>query len=775
MPSKQSLGFINPEDDSILKGISEEVPEAYEDGGVGSSLVPYRIDGNINSIEQQRQHLPVFSWRSSILYLLETNRVLIITGETGSGKSTQLPQYVYEAGWLIAKPTQISPNGATMAVTQPRRVAALTLAARVAEEKNWQLGQHVGYSIRFEECRTPQVTVISYMTEGMLVQELLRDPLLRRFRVVMLDEVHERSLQTDILLGLMKKVLRKRPYDLRLIVSSATVEVKRFMDYFSDLCKPDLDKRPDSRSLGSVAHLNVEGRQYPVHVFYSIDPVPCYLKASKDVVFNIHESRPLGGDILVFVTGQNEVIQLVGELVDEYRARKERFLQSKATEKPSKQPVSYPPLRCLPLHGSLPQSDQLRIFDRPTRSCRKVVVATNIAETSVTLPGISYVVDCGFARLKAYNPTTGLEALVTVPTSQASARQRAGRAGRTRTGETFRLYTEEVYHSLLPRFTPPESLRTDLSGALLRLKTLGVDRLARFDWLDPPPPSHVGQAAERLVALGALDPDTGRLTVPRGLKLAEVSTACGLDQPSAAAALLGSCEEGCSQEIAAIVSLMQIQRLFVSAQGQRRHGDRLRRQLFGCRQGDHLTELNAFTAYEKQAQTCSPSELRNWCRDAGLNFRGLVHAVTLRDRIGVMFRRLKLPWVKAEPEGNPEPVLRALVRGYFHQVARLAPSGSHYLTVRGDHQLRLHPNCVLYSSCAKWPAWILFTNVFLATDAAAGTEDSSWRISSSGDGLPTCVSGVSAIQPDWLLELAPHYYHFGTDREHLERALRVSA
>lgn len=764
--------FVRPDDISAL--LSEELPEIKEDGGTGPHLVHCGSFGGVESIEQQRQRLPVFKWRSQFLYLLETHRVVIVTGETGSGKSTQLPQYVYESGWLYARPRYPGAFGAALIVSQPRRVAALTLASRVAEEKNWQLGTNVGYSIRFEDCRTPNVTLISYLTEGMLIQELLRDPLLRSFRVIMLDEIHERSLQTDILLGLMKKVMRKRPYDLRLVISSATLEVKKFVDYFSDMKPSKQDGTLDAPSiaLSPVAHLNVEGRQYPVKIYYSIDPVPCYLRSAREVVFQIHESRPLGGDILVFVTGQNEVVQLIGELVNEYRERKERFAQLGMKDKGGNKSAAYPPFRSLPLHGSLSQGDQLRIFDRPTRACRKVVVATNIAEASITIPAISYVVDTGFTRLKAYNSVTGLEVLVTVSASQASARQRAGRAGRTRAGEAFRLYREAAFHELLPRFTPPESLRTDVSGALLRLKTLGVDRLALFDWLDPPPPLHVGQAIERLVALGALDADTGRLTKPRGLQLAELSIACGLDQPSAAAALLGSCEEGCSQELASIVSLMQIQRIFICNPGQRRTGDRVRRQLFGCRQGDHLTELNALTAYETQAASLSSSELRGWCRDCGLNARGLAHAVTLRDRIGSIFHRLKLPWVKAEPEGNPEPILRALVRGFFHQAARLAPSGSHYLTVRGDHQLRLHPNCILYSATLKWPAWILFTSVFLTSGSS--DDSNSQQCVNDGESALTCVSGVSAIQPDWLLELAPHYYEFGTDREHLEKAFLAS-
>ncbi|CAH8433982.1 unnamed protein product [Heterobilharzia americana] len=657
--SAMNSRFINPDNEERFTfDLSEEVPEINEDGGCGSSLLQFSTSDSFHSVEQQRQQLPVFAKRSQFLYLLETSRVLIVTGETGSGKSTQLPQYVYEAGWLDLKSSNLNPSGVTIAVTQPRRVAALTLATRVAEEKNWQIGKQVGYIIRFEECWTPGSTVISYLTEGMMVQELLRDPLLTRFR-------------TDILLGLIKKVLRKRPNDLRVIISSATLEAEKFVEYFSKMKMSESEENKQIAQLTPVTHLNVEGRQYPVSIFYSLDPVPCYLSAAKETVFGIHETKPLGGDILVFVTGQNEVSQLVGNLVEEYRSRKERFLAAQQQNSKVKSPAMYPPLRCLQLHGSLPQHEQLRIFERPTRACRKVVVATNVAEASVTLPGISYVVDSGFSRIRAYNPVNGLEALVTIPISQASARQRAGRAGRTRTGQAYRLYTEEAFHKLLPRFTLPESLRVDLSGALLRLKTLGIDRLAQFDWLDPPPPSHVGQSAERLVALGALDANSGHLTIPRGLKLAEVSTTCGLDQPSAAAALLGACDEGCSQEVAAIVSLMQIQRVF-TVSDYKRTGDRIRRQIFGCHQGDHLTELNAFVAYEQQSKVLSKSELRTWCRDVGLNERGLAHAIILRDRIGSIFRRLKLPWVKAEPEGNPIPILRALVRGFFHQAARLA-------------------------------------------------------------------------------------------------------
>uniref|UniRef100_A0A0X3PN94 RNA helicase n=1 Tax=Schistocephalus solidus TaxID=70667 RepID=A0A0X3PN94_SCHSO len=762
LPPKR-LKFLKPGEENLA--YTEEVDEIPD--AVDLTALPTGYD-----FDRHRENLPTFRWRTQFLYLLETCRVVVVTGETGSGKSTQLPQYVYEAGWLADR----HPDGPYIAVTQPRRVAALTLAARVAEEKNWRLGQEVGYLIRFEDCFKPGKTSIIYMTDGMLIQEMTRDPLLRRYRIIMLDEVHERSIQVDLLMGLVKKVLRKRPNDLRVIVSSATLEAQTFIDYFKDLNIKEEEDEHDkmNSSLNPVAHLHVEGRQYPVNIYYLQNPTPCYVHESKETVFKLHEDRPLGADILVFLTSQDEVTTLVHDIIDEYRSRKEQFLRTHPS-KPGANSPRYPPLRVLPLYGGLPQHEQLRVFDRPSRSCRKVVVATNVAEASVTLPGITYVVDCGYVRLRSYNANIGLEALVVVPVSKASANQRAGRAGRVRMGEVYRLYTEEAYDNLLPRFTAPESQRSDLSAALLRLKSLGVDKLASFDWLPPKPPiRNLGQAAERLVILGALELDTGRLSVPRGSQLAGLCAACGISDPSAAAALLGAVEEGCTIELASIVALMQLQNVFVSSAAYKKTADRSRRRLFGCLQGDHITELNALTAFERESDKRTASgggeeSLKRWCKEVGLNGRGLARALYIRDKIAKIFKRQKLPWVAAEPAGNAEPIIRALLRGYFTQVALLSPCRTHYLTVRGDHALRLHPNCVLYAANARWPAWILFTRVYLS--AALDPNASDLR-GTTGAAMPasqtaTCVSGVSAIKSDWLLELAPHYYQFGTDREHV--------
>ncbi|VDK20381.1 unnamed protein product [Taenia asiatica] len=771
--------FLKPGEEDLIA--SEEIDECPE-GAVVSNT------SNIRQVDQQRQSLPTFKWRSHFLYLLETSRVVVVTGETGSGKSTQLPQYIYEAGWVRGTSKYI-------AVTQPRRVAAITLAARVAEEKDCILGNEVGYLIRFEDCFKPGRTSILYMTDGMLIQEMTRDPLLQNYRVIMLDEVHERSLQVDLLLGLVKKILRKRLHDLRVVVSSATLEAQKqvlflfnkqllgtdfqivrfgsnftsphnsFINYFKDLNLRELTVEEGDTRLTPVSHLHVEGRQHPVRIFYLRDPTPCYVTEARKTVFKLHENRPLGADILVFLTSQDEVNRLVSELVDEYRDRKERFIQRQQQTKEGRGGGDrYPPLRSLPLYGGLPAHEQLRVFERPTHAVRTVVVATNVAEASVTLPRIGYVIDCGYARLRAYNADNSLEALVTLPVSKASANQRAGRAGRVRVGEVYRLYTEDAYSHILPRFTAPESQRSDLATSLLRLKTLGVDSLARFDWLPPRPPArHLGQAAEQLVSLGALTVATGMPMTERGAQLSALCSACGLAQPAAAAALLGAVEEGCTLEVAAIVALMQLQNVFVSSANYRRTADRSRRVLFGTTAGDHLTELNAFTAYETQASTLNQSELQRWCQSVGLNARALQHALYLRDRILGVLKRSKMPCVAVEPPGNPLPIVRALLRGFFMQVAHLAPSGTHYTTVRGDHALRLHPSCVLYAapSTSRWPKWILFTRVHLSAplsdNPAAATAVSA---------TAACVSGVSAIQPDWLMELAPHYFHYGTAREH---------
>jgi pre-mRNA-splicing factor ATP-dependent RNA helicase DHX15/PRP43 len=325
------------------------------------------------------------------------------------------------------------------------------------------LGSQVGYSIRFEDMTEPGTTFLKYMTDGMLLREAMNDPLLQRYSTIILDEAHERTHATDILMGLLKGICRKRP-DLKLIVMSATLDAVKFQKYFT------LEQR------GKAPLFKVPGRTHPVEVFYTQEPEPDYLEAAMRTVLTIHRAEG-PGDVLVFLTGEEEIDDV---------CRKIKF---EADLLVNENPDSVGPLTCIPLYSSLPTQHQQRIFDpAPTArklngpTGRKVVVSTNIAETSLTIDGIVYVVDPGFSKQKIYNPRIRVESLLVSPISKASAKQRAGRAGRTRPGKCFRLYTEKDFTTELAEQTHPEILRSNLSNIVLELMKLGI-RVFRFPFL----------------------------------------------------------------------------------------------------------------------------------------------------------------------------------------------------------------------------------------------------------------------------------------------------
>ena len=371
----------------------DQVPVEQEVKEVGE-VVHYAL----LSIEKQKEKLPVYQYKKHILYSIDNYQTIIIVGETGSGKSTQIPQYIAEAGW-------VEQNRKGIVITEPRRIAAVTLATRVADEQNVKLGHDVGYAIRFDNCSDPSKTVIKYVTEGVLLSEMMTDPLLSKYSVVMVDEVHERSVNTDICLGLLKKIQAKRQ-DLRLIITSATIDAEMLKQFF-------LNKDEDN-----VCVMSIEGRHYPIEIFYTKNPVADYIKSTIDVILQIHLKEEVG-DILVFLTGQDEVEQVVKETINRLR-----LLRNQGMKK-------Y--LQVLPLYSALPASEQMKVFEaKPNRNTRRVVVATNIAETSVSIEGIVYVIDCGFVKLNMCDPKTGTYSLAVQVASQASMQQRAGRAGRFR-------------------------------------------------------------------------------------------------------------------------------------------------------------------------------------------------------------------------------------------------------------------------------------------------------------------------------------------------------
>ena len=406
------------------------------------------------SMKEQRESLPIFQLKSQIMRMIQDNRILVVIGETGSGKTTQITQYLVEADY--AKYGKIG-------CTQPRRVAAMSVAKRVSEEFGCKLGEYVGYSIRFEDCCSED-TIIKYMTDGMLLREALIDKNLTQYSVIMLDEAHERTIHTDILFGLLKEAMRNRN-DLKLIVTSATLDSDKFSKFFNN-----------------CPVFRIPGRTFDVEVFYSKEPEYDYMEAALITVMQIHLTEPKGGDILVFLTGQEE-IETACQIL---QARMDAL--GKGT----------PPLLILPVYSALPSEMQSKIFEPAPYGTRKCIIATNIAEASLTIDGIYYVVDPGFAKIKAYNPKIGMDSLMIAPISQSSAMQRAGRAGRTGPGKCYRLYTYDSFMNEMLKATIPEIQRTNLANTVLLLKALGINDLINFEFMDPPPLQTLIAAMEQL-------------------------------------------------------------------------------------------------------------------------------------------------------------------------------------------------------------------------------------------------------------------------------------
>lgn len=379
-------------------------------------------------IQEQRKSLPIYKLKSELVQAIVDNQVLVVIGETGSGKTTQMTQYLAEAGFT---------SKGKIGCTQPRRVAAMSVAKRVAEEFGCRLGEEVGYAIRFEDCTGPE-TVIKYMTDGMLLRELLLDDTMAGYSVIMIDEAHERSINTDVLFGLLKGVVKRRP-DLKMIVTSATLDAEKFSSYFFN-----------------CPIFTIPGRTFPVEIMYTKQPETDYLDAALITVMQIHLTEP-EGDVLVFLTGQEEIDTACQILYERMKGLG----------------PNVPELIILPVYSALPSEMQTRIFDPAPPGTRKVVVATNIAEASLTIDGIFYVVDPGFSKQKVFNPKLGMDSLVISPISQASARQRAGRAGRTGPGKCYRLYTEAAYRNEMLPTSVPEIQRTNLGMTVLMLKAMG--------------------------------------------------------------------------------------------------------------------------------------------------------------------------------------------------------------------------------------------------------------------------------------------------------------
>lgn len=747
-----------------------------------------------------RKTLPIWSHSQEIRQGLRNKDVMLLVGETGSGKSTQVPQILVQEPWckLRSVPAMIDGSkqtievGGSIAITEPRRVAAISLARRVAEEMGTPLGSSspaskVGYAVRFDNSTSPS-TRIKFLTEGMLLQEMLQDPWLRKYSAVTVDEVHERGVNVDLVLGFLRKLTEGKREGrggvaLKVAVMSATADMKRLKDFFEEetedsgrgheekeqagisaahdeedesewsgisssdeevdgnmsqlnghpalnggakrVEKPVLsaDTRPtkgnlpdrtkqsapetedsDQTKMSCVSTCYIEGRKFPVTIKYAPDPVQDFVDAALRTIFQIHYKEPMPGDILVFLTGQ-ETVESLENLVKEYAAG---------------MGPEVPKILVLPLFAALPQAAQQRVFQPAPPKTRKIILATNIAETSVTVSGVRFVIDCGKAKMKQFRSRIGLDSLLVKPISKSAAIQRKGRAGREAPGQCYRLYTEQSYLELQQSNTP-EILRCDLSHAILTMKARGVDDVIGFPFLDHPPREALEKALLQLYQLGALT-DTGSIS-EIGQQMAKLPLTVSLGRVLIAAS---QPDFDCVAEVIDIISCLSVENVFLNLTSEEKKEEAAiaRRELFR-REGDHLTLLTTVQAYAAEH-----ADRKAWAEQHYVSHRAMQSVMDVRKQLRSQCQQSgALDFTHNGDSVRPEvsvSILKCFLKGFAMNTARLFPDGS-YKTLVGNQTVAIHPSSGLFGKKVE----AIMYNEFVFTNRSY-------------------ARGVSAVQMDWI-------------------------
>lgn len=716
----------------------------------------------LNPLTLFRRKLPVYAYRDELVesILKQDDQVVLVTAETGSGKSTQIPAYILEKS-----------KSACIAVTQPRRVAAITLAQRVAfehlESRNKEPIPHlIAHRVRFDDTSTPNTRLV-YATDGMLLREAMVDPLLTRYSVVFLDEAHERSLQTDILLGVVQRARiarrKNREDSLKVVLMSATLQIEAFQEYFGR----------------EFVHIfSIPGRTFPVQILYSDQPVKDINEAALSTVVQIHEHEE-PGDVLVFLPGQDEIeglCTLLRQLLEEEGTTKStgdrvEVLSKESFKSPNDPETLYAGVLICPLYASLPPTQQMIAFAKKPAGCnRKVVVATNIAETSVTIPDIRYVVDCGKHKCRKVvaDTTTGMEVLEVEPISQSQAAQRSGRAGRVQFGICFRLYPELAFN-LLEEQATPEILRVNLAQVVLQLKEMGVSNPTEFEFVTKPDRSSLIRATKVLYALDALD-EKMELTA-HGRQLAKLP----LD-PVFANLVLVSEKYNCTEDMLTAVSVLSADSLFYRPNNSSTKGKaEVAHKRFASSAGDLPTYVNVYTSWKKEALFVPPGASKkqrkvirqkglgrllhsDWCQRNFISSRALVRAHHVRAQLQRLCERPKErnglgildPNSETDKDNELIDFVKCAAAGLFLQAAsrihhekevgsgRVAPSTrGRYTTKMGNQTVSIHPTSTLHQKHP--PAGCVVYCELLTTSQ-------------------TYIRGVTQIREEWLEEVAPQFF-----------------
>jgi len=806
-----------------VNGAKPETKPAKSNGEKKYTGTKTLLNEKTRALQNARSQLPIWAHTAEIRLGLHGDKdVMILVGETGSGKSTQVPQFMLGEGWCQGM----------IGITQPRRVAAITLAQRVAQEMGSLLGKDtpaskVGYAVRFDNNTSPS-TKIKFVTEGTLLQEMLRDPWLSQYSCIIVDEVHERGVNVDLILGFLRRIVTSSQKErklgrLKVVIMSATADTEALFSFFDqgyrevgqkgkvlngatktnneqafeqalakvngDAPKTNGVEKSDAGETGSswsgfsdsdekeeaaikpktikqskkeeapakpettkqsktnsppkketkekaltekvqnsdeeketelfsehISTCYIEGRQHPVETHYLPSASSDWEEAALKTIFQIHYKEPLPGDILVFLTGQ-DTVESLETLVTEYAAA---------------MGPEVPTILCLPMFAALPATAQQAVFQPTPRNTRKIILATNIAETSVTIPGVRHVIDSGLAKIKEYRTALNLDSLLVKPISRSGAIQRKGRAGREAPGKCYRLYTEADYLNLAAA-NIPEILRCDLASSLLTMKARGVADVLSFPFLSPPDPTAVKKALLALHRLGALT-DTGAIS-PLGTQMAKLPL-----PPPLSRVLLAAATEGTDTllDVIDIVACLTVESVFLPLQSEEKkeNAEEARKELYR-REGDHLTMMTTLQAYVADTK----GDRRAWCERHYVSHRAMKNVVDVRKQLRAQCVALKLLTSDAVSAANnnnstaqaADPmrapaILKSFMKGFVGNVARIMPNGS-YQTLEGHQTVGIHPSSVVYG---KKVEAILYNELVFTTRCYA--------------------RGVSVVQLDWYAD-----------------------